>query len=52
MPAWVILPFIQCHQGCGRAESGGLCKPVSRGSTGAAEALTASKTDAQTGRKT
>jgi len=38
MPAFVILPFIQCHQVCGWAESGGLRKPVTSGSGGAAVA--------------
>jgi hypothetical protein len=34
-----MLPFIQCHQVCGRAEAGGFKKPVSRESDGAAEAV-------------
>ena len=32
MPAFVTLPFIQCHHTCGRAEAGGSAKPSSRAS--------------------
>src|SRR5665213_886963 len=39
MPSFVMLPFIQCHQVCGRAEFGGLRKPDSNGSADAAAAV-------------
>ena len=47
MPSLVTLPFIQCHQVCGLAESGGLRKPVSSGSARAVDAVKPrqSKTD-------
>src|SRR4051794_7011217 len=38
MPAFVMLPFIQCHQVCGLAESGGVRKPDRNTSLGAADA--------------
>ena len=36
MPSFVMLPFIQCHQVCGLAESGGAAKPRASSSAGSA----------------
>ena len=49
MPAFVTLPFIQCHHTCGRAEAGGWTKPSSRASPPSAAAEKTETASATTG---